>query len=98
MVEQQARLNSWVPNYSEDTHFPLENIPFGVYINPSSGKHECSTRIGDFVVDLAALERLGLFDGPLFGALADKDIFDQRYLNKFMALGRDYWREARATI
>jgi hypothetical protein len=31
----QTALNSWL-NYSPDTHFPLENLPYGIFKHPES--------------------------------------------------------------
>ena len=51
-MESSALLNnSWL-KYDQANHFPLENIPFGVYRN-AQGKNQCCTRVGDSVVDLA---------------------------------------------
>lgn len=99
MVESQnyQPLKSFIP-YDANHPFPLENIPFGAFVNPSTKETHCCTRIGDYVIDLAVLEQEGLFDGPLFKALERKDIFSHRHLNDFMSLGKDYWHEARVTI
>jgi fumarylacetoacetase len=51
--------------YEADNHFPLENIPYGVYRYEGSEKHVC-TRIGDVVIDLAVLFANGAFNGPIF--------------------------------
>lgn len=96
MVDSAALKSSIA--YDEATHFPLENIPFGAIINPKSNHTHVATRIGDKVIDLAVLEQHGVFNGPLFSALARKDIFHQSACNDFMDLGKDYWHEARVTI
>lgn len=53
---------SWV-SYSADSEFPVENLPYGVFhkSGEDASKARCATRVGDFVVDLAALEKAGLF-------------------------------------
>ena len=53
---------SWV-SYNADSEFPVENLPYGVFHKSSESvdKARCATRVGDFVVDLAALEKAGLF-------------------------------------
>lgn len=68
MEEQVSLIN--VPENSE---FPLENIPFGVF-NPinSVDLARCGTRIGDWVVDLREMENHGLFNGELFSKLEKK--------------------------
>lgn len=93
----QAALKSNIP-YSAENHFPLENIPFGAFVNPQSNETHVCTRIGDKVVDLAVLEKAGVFNGTHFSALARKDIFAQSSCNDFMGLGKEYWHEARVTI
>lgn len=49
-------------NIQEDSDFPLENIPFGVFYKLLESKENawCGTRIGDFVIDLAMLDNLKL--------------------------------------
>ncbi len=78
-----------------DSHFPIQNLPYGVCKHESSGEIFICTAIGDYVVNLKELEADGVFDGP---ELDGKRVFDERSLNKFMALGNKAWSEARATI
>jgi len=42
-----------------DSHFPLENLPFGVF-KPREGPARIGVALGEDVVDLAALEEAGL--------------------------------------
>jgi len=53
-------MNSWL-QIDKDSDFSLYNIPFGIGVIPGSGPGICS-RIGDAIVDLAGLARLGYFD------------------------------------
>ena len=47
MVEANAGpLRSWI-QYDENCEFPLENIPFGAFVNPRTNEVHCCTRIGD---------------------------------------------------
>lgn len=87
---------SWIP-YSPDSHFPLQNIPFGVFFNPKEEVWHCCTRIGDSVIDLGLLETQKLFDGDHFSKLK-RTVFARDNLNDFIALGKEYWSEARMTI
>lgn len=89
-----SALKSFV-DYSSDNHFPLENIPFGVFVNPETNEPHCCTRIGDHVVDLAVLHDLGHFSGD---QLKGTNVFNSKHLNDFMALGKSAWSEARHTI
>ncbi len=54
---------SWV-DYPEDSPFPIQNIPFGVYWSEElAGPRPC-TAIGEYGVDLLLLANSGLFDYP----------------------------------
>eukprot|EP00252_Welwitschia_mirabilis_P010330 TRINITY_DN23538_c0_g1_i2.p1 TRINITY_DN23538_c0_g1~~TRINITY_DN23538_c0_g1_i2.p1 ORF type:complete len:424 (-),score=60.73 TRINITY_DN23538_c0_g1_i2:252-1523(-) len=88
------RLVSFV-NIPEDSHFPLENLPYGVFKTADSEKPRPGVAIGEHVLDLSAISRAGLFKGPL---LKDSDCFLQPSLNSFMQMGKHAWREARTTI
>lgn len=91
-----AALKSWIA-YDADSHFPLENIPFGVAVNPTTGKASCVTRVGDTIVDLAVLEHERLFDGPIFSVM-DHHVFCEGTLNKFMGEGQAAKIEIRESI
>ncbi|KAK2633126.1 hypothetical protein EUGRSUZ_L00543 [Eucalyptus grandis] len=77
------------------SHFPIQNLPFGVFRPDGGSPARPGVAIGDQVLDLSAVASAGLFAGP---ALAGSDCFHQPNLNKFLALGRPAWREARATL
>jgi fumarylacetoacetase len=78
-----------------DSHFSIHNLPYGVFSTADDPRPRIGVAIGEWVLDLAALERQGLFDGP---ELAGRRLFDRPTLNDFMALGRPAWREARALL
>ncbi|PKA62891.1 fumarylacetoacetase [Apostasia shenzhenica] len=88
----------------DDSHFPLENLPYGIFrpkapVGGDPSQAVAAPRpgvaIGDSVLDLSAISSAGLFDGPL---LSNSQCFNQPSLNKFLAMGRPAWKEARATI
>jgi fumarylacetoacetase len=83
---------SWL-SVAEDSHFPIQNIPFGVFITKDD-IITIGTRIGDYAIDLGALHQLGYFEGV---PLTD-DIFLQDNLNDFIADGRKTWRLVRNRI
>merc|ERR1719334_1034819 len=56
--KEQSNLTSWVP-YDADSHFPIQNIPFGVF-EQADGSQHIGTRIGDHVLDLFKISKLGL--------------------------------------
>jgi len=91
-----AALKSWIP-YAADTQFPLENIPFGIFVNPKTNKAVGCTRIGDKIVDLEQLEHERLFSGPLFSVTKDH-YFCNDTLNKFAGAGKAMRIELRESL
>jgi fumarylacetoacetase len=47
------------------SHFPIQNLPFGVFRRRGSQAPRPAVAIGDFALDLAAVADAGLFDGPV---------------------------------
>ncbi len=77
----------------ENSDFPIQNIPFGVFLTRED-IITIGTRIGDTAVDLGALHQLGYFEGiPL-----TEDIFLQDTLNDFISDGKKTWRAVRNRI
>lgn len=93
-MEGGSALKSFVA-YTSEHHFPLENIPYGAFLNPETNEVHCCTRIGDHVVDLSILHELGFFGGD---HLKDNNVFKHEHLNNFMELGKQAWSEARKSI
>ena len=83
---------SWleVPAKSD---FPIQNIPFGVFLTK---EHVVTigTRIGNYAIDLGALQQLDYFHGI---ELTD-DMFMQDTLNDFISDGQKTWRLVRNRI
>src|SRR6516165_7665555 len=79
---------------SPDSHFPLENLPFGVF-EPKRGKTRVGVAVGDLIIDLSALEELGHFRWPEFH---NQRVFSEDSLNSFLALGRPAWRKTREIL
>jgi fumarylacetoacetase len=75
-----------------DSHFPLENLPFGVF-KPSDGIARVGVALGEYVVDLSVLEEAGQFRD-----LQSRELFSQDSLNGFLALGRPAWRKVREIL
>ncbi|MBL1232331.1 MAG: fumarylacetoacetase [Flavobacteriales bacterium] len=81
-------LKSWI-EVPENSDFPIQNIPFGV---AKSGKQVfVASRIGDTVINLHQLAKLGYFD-------VDSDVFKSYKLNKFIKLGKAFTRQVRDEI
>src|SRR2546430_8938747 len=76
----------------KDSHFPLENLPFGVF-KPRDGPTRVGVALGECVVDLSALQEAGHFRD-----LPDRQLFARDSLNEFLALGRPAWRKVRETL
>jgi len=83
-------LRSWVPVAAE-SHFPIQNLPFGVFRTARNPMARIGVRIGDSVLDLSVLlwKRVGL---PTPGALQSST------LNAFLALGPVAWQATRVAI
>ena len=83
---------SWL-KVEKNSDFPIQNIPFGVFLTKDDIT-TIGTRIGDYVIDLAAFHQLGYFEGiPL-----TDDMFMQDSLNDFISDGRTTWRLVRNRI
>lgn len=86
------KLKSWV-EVPKDSDFPIQNLPFGIfktrYLTAVAG-----VAIGNHVLDLVYLHE----NGFLYGLDLPPGIFNQRYLNDFMALGKAKAREVRERI
>ncbi|KAK9845764.1 hypothetical protein WJX81_001837 [Elliptochloris bilobata] len=78
-----------------DSHFPLQNLPYGVFSSRDNAVRRIGVALGNQVVDLCALSNAGLLRGQ---RCQWHDCFRQASLNSFMALGRPEWREARAVL
>jgi len=85
-------LKSWVDSANTaTTDFPLNNLPCGVF-SVSDDAPRCGVAIGDFILDVAALETEGLL------TLADHPVFDVPFWNELMELGPAVWADFRAQI
>ncbi len=78
-------LKSWVvAANSSETHFPLNNLPYGAFVADDDETH-CCVAIGDLVLDLAVLEEEGIID------ISEDPVFDVPFLNELMDLGAPAW-------
>ncbi|MFM9837954.1 MAG: fumarylacetoacetase [Cyclobacteriaceae bacterium] len=86
------KLKSWV-EIPVGSDFPIQNLPFGIfkteYLSAVAG-----VAIGDHVIDLVYLHENGYLDGLGLPS----GIFNQKYLNDFLALGKLKTREVRERI
>lgn len=83
-------IRSWVESANDPQgDFPLNNLPYGAF-STQGGTPRCGAAIGDFVLDLQALEEAGRleFSGTLQSAS----------WNAFMARGKHDWVRLRETL
>ncbi len=87
-------LRSFLPIPAE-SHFPIQNLPFGVFTRRGDPTPRIGVAIGDMVLDLPALANHHLLRLTNLPA----DFFkEQENLNAFMRRGGAAWRETRAAV
>jgi fumarylacetoacetase len=72
--------------------FSLDNLPYGVF-KTAKENYRVGVAIGDYVLDLAYLERRGLL-----AMMTDQPLFNQAALNRFAQLGPSVWSSIRQQI
>lgn len=80
---------TWI-NVPENSDFPIQNLPFGVFITKDD-VITIGSRIGNTAIDMGALQTLNYFEGI---DLTD-DMFMQDSLNDFISDGKKTWRLVR---
>ena len=83
MIEaNNPQLKSFI-SVATDNHFPIQNLPFGVFSTAQDNKRKMGVAIGDYVLDIAACLENSLLDNtPLKQEMAFEN------LNGLMQLGR----------
>ncbi|MDM1046234.1 fumarylacetoacetase [Myroides sp. 1354] len=92
ITANDPKRESWLAVQTQ-SDFPIQNIPFGVFITKDDIV-TIGTRIGDYAIDLSALQMLGYLKGI---ELTD-DVFLQDNLNDFISSGKKTWRAVRNRI
>ena len=77
------QLKSWV-EVPANSDFPIQNLPFGVF-SENNKSPRLASRIGNKVIDLAALNQLSYFSEFNIA----QAVFENKFLNDFIALGKD---------
>jgi len=95
MKSSSSASSSWVA-YDENTHFPIQNLPYGVFRPSPNDSPRVGVAIGDQILDLSVIARAGLFNQSTH--LNKGECFSQPTLNGFMQLGRAAWTDARQII
>ncbi|MBN8568245.1 MAG: fumarylacetoacetase [Ignavibacteria bacterium] len=80
--------------YSNDTHFPIQNLPYGVFKPKPDGAARIGVAIGEFILDLSVLEDQGL----LKNSSSEKNLFNRSSLNLFMSQDKKVWKEIRTQL
>jgi len=88
------KLRSFI-EVSEDSHFPIQNLPFGCFRPGKDKAPRIGIAIGEWIVDLSVLDEEGFFKGT---AVAGLRIFHQASLNIFMAMGTKNRRQIRQIL
>jgi len=83
------KLRSFI-TVAKDSHFPIQNLPYGVFTTPANYSPRVGVAIGDQVLDLSVLEQAGLLD-----VAPGERLFNRPTLNAFIERGPDAWRRAR---
>ena len=92
MHPNDPKLKSFV-TIAKDSHFPIQNLPYGVFTTPANYSPRIGVAIGDQVLDLSVLEQAGLLD-----VVPGERLFNRPTLNPFIERGPDAWRRAREAI
>ena len=84
-------LKSFLP-IDPSSDFPIQNLPFGIFSTRLSPELRVGVAIGEWVLDLAELEKIGLLSP------GSQPVFNKPALNDFIELGQSVWRSTRAQI
>jgi fumarylacetoacetase len=87
---KSENLRSFI-DVAPDSHFPIQNLPYGVFSRRAGGPARVGVAIGEFVLDLAILCEWRLLPEHA----AD---FSSGSLNQFMSRGPMRWREMRSHV
>lgn len=74
------------------SHFTIHNLPYGIFSTPTTHKR-AGIAFENHIIDLSVLFELGFFEDKIKSA-----VFNQDYLNDFIALGKDTWSFVRKKI
>jgi fumarylacetoacetase len=87
-------IKTWL-QVKDGSDFPIQNIPFGIFKPFNRTNPRAGTRIGDHVIDLAAIAEKGYFKDI---EIESGEVFYQSSLNDFIALGKPVWQAVRERI
>ena len=78
-------------NIPDQSDFSIHNLPFGIFSSPSRSVR-VGVAIGDHIIDLQLMAEEGFFPG------IESDVFAQKSLNAFIALGKKITSSVRKDI
>jgi fumarylacetoacetase len=78
-----------------ESHFPIQNLPYGVFRTKDNLNPRIGVAIGEYVLDLSILDEDGFFNET---SVRGKKVFHQPSLNKFMGMRKETWKEVRRVI
>jgi len=85
-------MQSWI-EYNSNCDFTIYNIPFGI-AKSNTEQHFAATAIGEYCVDLNALNNLGIFNDLNL----PETIFTNKTLNDFIGLGKETTNKVRLRL
>ncbi|MCI4442797.1 MAG: fumarylacetoacetase [Lentimicrobium sp.] len=85
-------MKTWI-SIPDQSDFTIYNIPFGIYSTPSTKPRVCIA-IGNQILDLVKARKLGVFKGIKI----KKSVFKNKFLNDFIALGKEKTNKVREII
>ena len=92
MTLTNTGLKSFIEGAGESP-FPIYNLPYGVFHRKNDTNPRIGTAIGNYVLDLALLEKEGLLKSG-----ANQSLFNHDSLNIFASQGQEIWTSIRRRI
>ncbi len=77
------------------SHFPIQNLPFGIFTSKTLSQPRVGVAIGDYVLDLQQLQQAGVLQDY---QVQGQSVFAQSCLNPLMSLGRETNRAIRQQV
>lgn len=81
---------------TENSHFPIQNLPYGIFTPAKEENPRVGVAIGEYVLDLSIIEEAGYFKQIV--DIQGKNVFHQDTLNEFMELGKEVWKKVRKVL
>ena len=92
MDPNDPKLKSFI-QVPRESHFPIQNLPYGVFTTPANYSPRVGVAIGDQVLDLSVLEQ-----AELLVVAPGERLFNRETLNPFIERGPDAWTRVRNAI